>query len=175
MSLEILKKINDAVNGAGGDDASALQAAALQAAANASSLGPTILNKADDISKVIDNPEGARDLVIGAINDMPNLAETSNALNNILPDPGTPAFDAFVEKASADDLATAAAVLLAAEAKNMVDDEDYIKNFNPAAPDLSDSAKLAVELAKAASGKFDEDDSNSRLKDILGGLNLVPN
>jgi hypothetical protein len=173
MSLAVLQKINDAVQNAGEEEASALRAAALQAAANASNLGPTLLNKVDDIAGVIENPETAQDLVIGAIRDMSNLSETRDALTAILPEPG-PAFDAFVEKADANDLATAAAVLLAAEAKDMVDGDSYIENFNPEDPELSPSAALAVQLGIAASKKYEADDSGSRLKDILGGLNLVP-
>jgi hypothetical protein len=172
MSLEILKKIDAAVQGAGEDEASSLRAAALQAAANASSLGPTLLNKAGDIAGVLNDPDGAQNLVIDAIKDMPNLAETRDALNSLLPEPG-PAFDAFIEKADANDLATAAAVLLAAEAKDMMDTGDYIQNFDPADPNISPSAALAVQLATEASKKYDAGDSGGRFKDILDGLNLV--
>jgi hypothetical protein len=171
MSLAVLKKIQDAVNGASAEEASSLQAAALQAASNASGIGPVLLNKAGNISDVVNNPDSARDMVVDAINEMPNLKETGEALAAVLPEPGTPAFDAFVEKASADDLATAAAVLLAAEAKDK--DADFINNFDPAAANTS-SAQLAVALGTAASKKFDEGDSSGRFKDILGGLNLFP-
>jgi hypothetical protein len=173
MSLEILKKINDAVQNAGEDEASSLRAAALQAAANASNLGPTLLNKVDDISTVIENPENARGLVIETLNDMANLGETRDALTSMLPEPG-PAFDAFVEKASADDLAIAAAVLLAAEAKDAINSEEYFENFNPEDPEISPSASLAVLLAAEANKKYVDSDSGSRFKDILDGLNLVP-
>jgi hypothetical protein len=172
MSLEVLNKITAAIQDAGEDDASSLRAAALQAAANASSLGPTLLNKAGDISGVIEDPDGARNLIIDTINDMPNLEATRDALNSILPEDG-PAFDAFVEKASADDLAIAAAVLLAAEAKVEIDSGDYINNFDPENPNLSSSALLAVSLATEASKKYAADDSGSRLKEILDGLNLA--
>jgi hypothetical protein len=184
MSLEILKKINDAVQNAGEDEASSLRAAALQAAANASSLGPTLLNKADDIAGSINNAEDAQNLVIDAINDMSNLAETRDALNSLIPPPG-PAFDSFVEKADANDLATAAAVLLAAEAKDVMDDGDYIKNFDPSDPTLSPGAALAVQLATEAAKKYEAEaaasangngtgaSSGGFLKDILDGLNLV--
>lgn len=172
MSLEVLNKITDAVQDAGEEDVSSLRAAALQAAANASSLGPTLLNKAGDISGVIEDPDDARNLIIDTINDMPNLEATRDALNSILPGEG-PAFDAFVEKASADDLAIAAAVLLAAEAKGELDSGDYINHFNPENPNLSSSAALAVSLATEASKKYEASDSGSRLKEILDGLNLT--
>lgn len=169
MSLAILKKINDALKGADADEASSLQAAALEAAANASGLGPAILNQADDISQIMEDKDNAKGLVIDALNDMPNLKETGETLTSILPEPGTPEFAAFVEKADADDLATAAAILLAAEAKNQ--GEDYINTFDASA--ATGSAKLAVELAAAASRKYEETESSSRLKDILEGLNLI--
>jgi hypothetical protein len=169
MSLAVLKKIQDALKGAGSGATSDLQAAALGAAANASGFGSTILNKAGDISKVMEDKDNAKGLVVDAISDMPNLVETSETLTAILPKPGTGEFDAFVEKADADDLATAAAVLLAAEAKGK---DDYIDSFDPNTAD-TESARLAVELARAASQKYEEDNSAGRLKDILEGLNLV--
>jgi hypothetical protein len=174
LSLAVLKKIGDAVHGADADTASSLQAAALKAASNASGLGPALMNKMGQISELMENVDMAQDMVIDALNDMPNLEKTGAALAEVLPERGTPAFDAFVEKSSPDDLATAAAILLASEAKGEADNDDYIKNFDPSDPDISDSALLAVELAKAASQKMDDDGSNSRLKDVLGGLNLVP-
>ncbi|MDR1098897.1 MAG: hypothetical protein LBL28_00300 [Treponema sp.] len=174
MSLAVLKKIKDAVDNASPETASSLQAAALQAAANASNMGPTLLNKVANISDVTDNMDDAKQLVIDTINEMSNLSETSSTLTAVLPEPGTPSFDAFIEKANADDLATAAAVLIAAEAKGKVDGDEFINNFDPANPDLSSSAVLAIELAKAASQKYENGSSGSRLKDIIAGLNLIP-
>jgi hypothetical protein len=170
MSLELLKKIRDAVRGAGGGEAAELQAAALQAAVNASGLGSTILNSASDIAGAVDNPENAKKFT-GILNDMPNLEETGKVLTETLPEPGTPAFDAFVEKADPDDLAAASMALLASEAKGK--DEDFIDNFDPSAAETG-SAKLAVALAEAASKKYDESDSGGLFKDLLGGLNLFP-
>ncbi|MDR1278429.1 MAG: hypothetical protein LBK02_06735 [Treponema sp.] len=174
MSLAVLKKIKDAVDNASPEEASSLQAAALQAAANASNMGPTLLNKVADISSVTNSADDAKQLVIDTINDMSNLSETSNVLTAVLPEPGTPSFDVFIEKANADDLATAAAVLIAAEAKGKVDSDEYINNFDPSSPDLSSSAVLAIELAKAATQKYENGSSGSRLKDIIVGLNLIP-
>jgi hypothetical protein len=174
MSLEVLKKIKDAMQNASPEEASSLQASALQAAANASNLGPALLNKIGDISSATGNMDDAKQLVVSTLNEMSNLGATSDTLTSMLPEPGTPSFEAFVEKASADDLATAAAVLIAAEAKGKVDSDEYINNFDPAAPDLSDSALLAIELAKAASQKYETNTSGSRLKDIIDGLNLIP-
>jgi hypothetical protein len=172
MSLEILKKINNAVQDAGEEDASSLRAAALQAAANASNLGPTLLNHVGDITSVLEEPADVANLVVDAINDMSNLGETRDALTVMFSEREGPAFDAFIEKANADDLAIAAAVLLAAEAKDMLDAEEYITNFDPAA-DLSPPAALAVKLATEAAKKYEASNSNSRLKEILDGLHLV--
>jgi hypothetical protein len=173
MSLAVLKKIGDALERASPDDASTLQAAALEAAANASGFGPTLLNKASDISSLMEDKNNAKGLIIDTINDMPNLQETGEILTAVIPEPDTPEFDAFIEKADADDLATAAAVLLAAEAKSSSDSGDYINNFDSSASGLSPSANLAVKLAGEASKKYEETNSTSRLKDILEGLNLV--
>jgi hypothetical protein len=104
---------------------------------------------------------------------MPNLTETSETLTAVIPEPGTEEFDAFIEKADADDLATAAAVLFAAEAKSSSDSGDYINNFDSAASGLSPSANLAVKLAEGASKKYEDNNSTGRFKDILEGLNLV--
>jgi hypothetical protein len=173
LSLAILKKIKEALEGANPDDASSLQSAALEAAANASGFGPTLLNKASDISEIMENPDNVKGLVIDAINDMPNLKETGETLIAIVPDPSTPEFADFVAKADADDLATAAAILLASTAKDSLDGEGFINDFDPSAPDIPPSATLAVELAKAAAQKYSETESGGRLKDVLEGLNLV--
>jgi hypothetical protein len=173
MSFEILVKIQEALENADPGAASSLQAAALEAAANASGFGQTLLNKASDISQLMEDKDNAKGLVIDAINDMPNLKETGELLTAILPDPSTPEFADFIAKADADDLATAAAVLLASTAKDNLDSEDFLTTFDPSAPDLPPSATLAIELAKAAAQKYEENESAGRLQDILEGLNLV--
>jgi hypothetical protein len=119
----------------------------------------------------MEDKDNAKGLIIDAINDMPNLKKTGETLTSILPAPDTPEFTACVEKADADDLATAAAILLAAEAKGKGD--DYINNFDPDDALATDSAKLAVGLANAALKKYEETESAGRLKDILEGLNLI--
>jgi hypothetical protein len=171
MSLELLKKIRDAASGAGGEEAAGLQAAALQAAVNASGLGATLLNNVDNITGAIENPEGAAKDFSKILNEMPNLEQSGEILTEVLPDPGTPEFDAFVEKASPDDLTTAAVALLAAEAKGK--DESFIDNFDPSAAETG-STKLAVAMAEAALKKYDDSDSGGMFKDLLGGLNLIP-
>jgi hypothetical protein len=173
MSLEVLKKIKDALAGASPEEASSLRAAALAAAANASGFGSAVLNGAGDISKLMENPDNSKGMMVDALNDMSNLGTSSDNLTAILPEPGTADFDAFVEKASADDLAAAAAVLFAAEAKGSSDSDGFINDFDANNPNNSSSAALSVELAKAASRKYDESDSGGRYKDLLSGLNLI--
>ncbi|MDR1239023.1 MAG: hypothetical protein LBK27_02830 [Treponema sp.] len=176
MSYAVLQNIKDAMEGAGADEASILQAAALQAAANASNLGPVLIGQIAniaEITEILDDPEGVANLVTQTLNELTNLEDTSAILAGVLPDPGdATAFEAFVNQAKPDDLAVAAAVLLAAEAKGNSD--DFFTDFNPEEPSNSDAAKLAVALAQAAIGKYEDAGSNSRLKDILNGLNLIP-
>jgi hypothetical protein len=159
LSLALLKKIKDAgVN-------PALQAAALQVAANASGLGAAILQHADDISNI--DSTNATGIVVEALNDMSNLAETGTVLEDILPSPGTPAWDAFVDASGAEDLAMAAMVLLAGKAKEENDPENYIDNFQTT---TGPTETLAKELALAAKAKHS---GGGFLEDMLNGLHLV--
>jgi hypothetical protein len=178
LSLGVLKGIDDAVKNASGSDKIKLQDAALGAAVNASGLGASVLNNAGEFSSA-DNSEKAKDMVVDAINDMKNLAETSAVLGSILPDPDADpeGFQAFADAADPNDLAMAAAVLLASEGKKHVDDgdealSDYVDNFDASGPGLSDSEKLAVKLAEAAAQKTEG--LNDSMKNLLDGLNLTP-
>ena len=167
LSLELLKKIGEAVDKASDDDKAKLQSAAIEAAVNSVGLGQTLINAVGDLSEIdTDDPDAAKDLVIDAINSMPNLEEASESLGNLLKDPTN-----FIETASADDIALAAILLLAGDAKkNGSDDMDeYIEDF---INDPSDQAKLALELAEALEDKVE--DLSESLKTILDGLNLWP-
>jgi hypothetical protein len=168
MSLALLKNIDSA--GANPD----LQAAALQVAANASGLGTAILQHTDDINNI--NENNAKDIVIDALNGLSNVAETGTVLGQILPDPSSTepadiaAWDNFVAASSAEDLAMAAAVLLAAEAKNAPKGaSDYIEDFDPTTP-ATPTEKLAISLATAAK---DKPSTGGFLEDLLKGLNLI--
>ncbi|MDR0877385.1 MAG: InlB B-repeat-containing protein [Treponema sp.] len=179
MALALLKGIKDTVSGASDEELAALQGAALEAAAliaaaNAVALGPTILNtlgNANDISGMMEDPDSVKDMILDTLNSLPNLEESSSLLTEILPEPGTQAFDDFVEKANSEDLVMAAALIIAAEAKGNIDDPDYISNIDPENPPAE--AALAAALAVAAVGKMDESGTGGSLKDILKGLNLV--
>jgi hypothetical protein len=173
LSLELLKSIKNAVSKASPDDASSMQEAALRAAANATGLGHAVLNQIGNSADALHESNNAISLVVGSIDYLKNLQDVSSALESILPEPGTPAFDAFVEKASPEDLAVAAAlVLLAAEAQTHNDGTEYLKNFKPNDPSatLTPQEKYAVALAEAAVGKGMDD---GPLKSLLSGLNLT--
>jgi hypothetical protein len=177
LSLEVLKGIGKALEDADADEKSSLQAAALQAASNASGMGAAIMHQAGNISEAMEDKDNVKGLVADVLGEMDNLGETSDVLSDILPEPGTPEFNAFVEKADADDLAMAAAILLAAEAKEQVNSEDYFTSFDPKDPgaSLNPRENMAVALAKSALGKGDDPNSglSGRLKEILEGLNLL--
>jgi len=171
LSLAVLKKINEALTGANAGDTAVLQASALQAAANAVGLGSAILSQAGNITSALQSQDKAIELVIGTVNGLKNLQETGSTLTVILPEPGTQAFDDFVDKASAEDIAiTAALILLAAESQRSRSPEDYLADFDPSdLSALNQQELMAVELAKAAAGKG----LDGPLNDLLNGLNLA--
>jgi len=171
LSLAVLKKINEAFAGANAGDTAVLQASALQAAANAVGLGSAILSQAGNITSALQSQDKAIELVIGTVNGLKNLQETGSTLTAILPEPGTQAFDDFVDKASAEDIAiTAALILLAAESQRSRSPEDYLADFDPSdLSALNQQELMAVELAKAAAGKG----LDGPLNDLLNGLNLA--
>ncbi|MDR1318014.1 MAG: hypothetical protein LBJ90_00185, partial [Treponema sp.] len=117
LSLEVLRGIDKAQRNSGGSEKAALQAAALKAASNASGMGTALMHQAGNISEIMEETGNAKKLVADILGDMNNLNKTSDILVNTLPAPGTPEYDVFAGKASADDLAMTAAIMLAAEAK----------------------------------------------------------
>jgi hypothetical protein len=93
----------------------------------------------------------------------------------ILPDPADPvAFDAFVDSASADDLALAAALILAGEAKK-VDNLDIFNDHGTVTipPESQGAVDFAEALATAALDKPSTGNS-SNLLDLLGQLGFTP-
>ncbi|MDR0402394.1 MAG: hypothetical protein LBH35_02265 [Treponema sp.] len=162
QALALLKGIKDA--GAG----PTLQAAALQAASNASGLGAAILQHADDIGNI--NETNAKEIVIDTLNGLGNVVEAGTVLEEILPDPSSAAdWNAFVAVSGAEDLAMAAALLLAGKAKASGDPDAYITGFSSiSSPDSTEV--LAKELADAARNKHS---GGGFLEDILSGLNLT--
>ena len=159
LSLAVLKKIRDAANKATGEDKHKLQSAALEAAVNAAGLGQAALGAASDLGSLEDDPKA---VVIDAINGMDNLDAAASILTEIL----AGGFDATT--ADPNDLAMAAVVLLAAEAKKAPGGIDgYIDHFDSQAPQ-SPAEQLAVDLALAAI-----DNVSGTMKDLLESLNLV--
>jgi hypothetical protein len=169
QSLALLDKIADAVAKASAADAAVLQAAALEAASNASGVATAILANTGNLLEALDNDDDIIPIVSTAIAGLSNLAEAATLLESILPDPSdTTAFNAFVAEASPEDLAMAAIVLLAAEAQASPGGvEVYIENYT------STSGTLAVELAKAAAAAYTASGGTGPLADILSGLNLT--
>jgi hypothetical protein len=162
MSLALLKGILDAGTNP------ELQVASLQIAANASGLGAAIFQHADDISNI--NATNAKGIVVDALNSLSNVVEAGTVLEDILPSPGTPAWDAFVAASGAEDLAMAAMVLLAGKAKDSGNPEGYISAF-PTLPITPGSPEeMAKELAGAARNNYS---GGGFLEGILKGLNLI--
>jgi hypothetical protein len=173
LSLEVLRKIRAAADRAGPEAAASLRAEGLKAGVNAVDLGSSLLNSIEDISGVGD-PDQATDMLVGAINAMPNLAETAAALSGLVPDPAleTAAFNAFIDAADLNDLAMAATVLLAAEAKASGNSAGYIGSIDIADPTKPPSA-LVQTLAEKAKEKYDAGDGGGLLGSLLEGLGLV--
>jgi hypothetical protein len=183
LSLEVLKKIKAAAENASPEDKAKLQAAALEAAVNASGLAQSVLNNAGEISSIA-NADDAKKLVLDAVNSMSNLEEAGSLLNQIIPAPADPlhpeddpAFTSFTDNASVDELAMAAVVLMAGEAKQTVNSggtaslEDYIDSVDPANP--TGSQELAVAMALAATVATRADELSGPMRDALKGLNLI--
>jgi hypothetical protein len=174
QSLALLDKIKDALATASAEDQAVLQAAALSAASNASGVATSILSNAGDLLNAMES--GQQSDIISVVSDaiagLSNLASTATVLADILPAPGTPAFDDFVAQASPEDLAMAAIVLLAAEAQASGGVEHYITQFPPTSPNTTES--LAVALAGAAAASYAASGGTGQLADILAGLHLTP-
>ena len=182
LSLAVLQKIKDAMDNASGDDRQILQEAALTAAVNAVGLGQSVLGALEKLSSIggDDAESQAKDTVLKAINDMTNLDSAGQALLDILPSPDSDEFDAFTAQANANDLALAAAVLLAGEAKSQAGNsengmESYIDDVADRieSGDLNESERLAQALALAAALEGREDELSQPLKDVLSSLNLL--
>jgi hypothetical protein len=149
QSLALLERIAEANTA---NPSPELQAAALEAATNASGIGSAILQYAGDISSI--DTSNAEDIAVAAINSLSNAVEAGAVLASIIPTPDltpTPGsdWDNFVTTASAEDLAMAALVILAGQAKDSGDTATYISSF-PASPTAGSPEALAKALADAA-------------------------
>jgi hypothetical protein len=159
MSLEVLKGI------AGSDKKSdpAMQAGALQAAANATDISNAMLKNISDITGGMDS-ETSKSVMVDAIGDMHNLEDTAAALLQILPASSNPADYNGLDPA---DLAVAAMVLLAAEARQSGDASSYIDTIDSSTGGTLDVIKAMAQSAEEryTGGGF--------LGDILDNLNLL--
>jgi hypothetical protein len=146
LSLELLKKIRGTVNTVSAGEKAILQAAALNAAANAADPVKAVQKFIDGDTEI--DGTNAADLFNKITGELKNLAETAENLKGALPAtavPGDPEFDAFIAVADPYYLALAAAVLFANDAVQDGDSAAYISGYtNPGA------SPLAEALAKAA-------------------------
>jgi hypothetical protein len=166
LSLEVLKGIGKSVGSASGADKTKLQNAAVTAAVNASNLTNTLMQNAPAVSD-LENADEVKGLITNTLNSMNNLAPASDALIGILAQ-DTPG---FIASASADDLATAAALILAGEAKK-ADNLDIFSDYQ--GPGTNTSLALAEELATAALDKQSANGESSKLLDLLTELGFNP-
>jgi hypothetical protein len=174
LSLEVLQRINEAMGSASEEGKIKLQNAAVTAAVNASNLTNTLMNNVTEVSN-LENADDVKGLIADTLGGMDNLAPASDALTAILPDPDdTGAFDAFTASASADDLALAAALILAGEAKKGGEEifTDYENATIP--PESQDAVDLAEALATAALDKQPAGGESSNLLDLLAKLGFKP-
>ncbi|MDR2371236.1 MAG: hypothetical protein LBD71_07125 [Treponema sp.] len=166
LSLELLKKIKNTVNSVSGGEKALLQAAALNAAANAAAPVKAVQKYIDGDTEV--NKNNAADLFNKITGELKNRAETAETLKGILPAaavPGNPEFDAFVNAADPYYLALAAAILFADDAVKSGDSAGYMAAYT--SPGAS---PLAEALTKAA---FDKGgDTLGIAGDLLDNLHL---
>jgi hypothetical protein len=169
LSLEVLKGIGKSVENASGEDKTKLQNAAVTAAANAANLTNTLINNVPNIAN-LEKPEDVKDLVTSTLNSMNNLTPTADALTGILAQDT----DAFVNSASAEDLALAAALILAGEAKKGGDAIFTDPTTATIPPESQAVVDLAEKLAVAALDKQPADGETSNLLDLLTELGFQP-
>ena len=175
LALEVLKGIKNAMASAKGAEKASLQNAAVTAAANASGVGSAILSNAGNINDTLSSGGDVVGVVSTAIAGLGSLSDTSALLKDTLPSPTTDkaGYDEYVKSASAESLANAAVVLLAAQAQKSGGVETYINStFDPAVPTNAEET-LAVALAASAADKYATEGGTGPLADILGSLNLT--
>ncbi|MCL2094138.1 MAG: hypothetical protein FWH12_08095 [Treponema sp.] len=170
MSMALLRNISSSVGSARGSDRQKLQNAAMKAAVNAVGLGQSVLQSVGQLGSIGSDGEG-RDLILDTINTMPNLISAGTVLASSLPHSSDPGFDDFAAQADPNDLALAAVVILAGEAKKsgFTDLNDYVDHYHL---QPNENEELALALAYAAALDSRQDELNEPLRNILQGLNL---
>ncbi len=182
LSLAVLDGIGDSMAGATPEEQAVLRGAAVELAVTASGVGTAVLRDSGTILETLDggdleDPAVKSELIAqvsSSLSGLSNLQDTSTALIAVMPSPDdTVAFDAFVENATADDLAMAAVVLLAAESDDSEGGtEAYIDGFDSESETLSPAEELAVALAVKAADKNETEGGTGTLNDLLEALNL---
>ena len=171
MSLEVLKGIKNASKNAKGQDLLTLQQASIQSATNATGLAAALISQAGNVSNINDIND-AKELLESSLASIKNINSVSDNLNEILSRPGDQGWDSFVENSSADDMAIAAVLLLAGEAKASGDCYNYFDSFDPQNP-ADAKGDLAVALVKEAVDKAGSSGLSDSLKALVEGLNLL--
>jgi hypothetical protein len=166
----LLGKIDEAAKTAQGSDKTALQDAALKAAANASGLTTAILENAGTLLETGESDADITKTIDGILKDIDgeSLRQIADNLRSVL-DTSQGAYRQGT-KASNEDLAVAAVILLLADAKEAGDLEDYLdsfasrKNLNP-----TSNEETALFLAGIIAQKNTDDEIISQL---LSAMNL---
>lgn len=155
LAAALLDSIAAAIPGASPEDAAALQAAALDVAANASGVTTALYGTLStiDVNNIQNIDQNALlDTISATLAGLDTLQSVAATLADIIPYSvsGTSiTLDAdFVAAATPEDLVAAAIVLVAAEAQASENVQGYISTFNPSSP--SDNAAIAVALVNAA-------------------------
>lgn len=178
-SLIVLDGLAAVIAAASDEQQPALVALALGVASNASGVGGALLQSTGSLADLLMNgdfedesvQEDLFAIVDSAIAGLGTLSDTAATLVSILT--GTSAsIDDIAATASADDLAMAAVVLLAASAADAGGVADYV-DYLGTSPALNATEQLAADLAEAAAAKYAAEGGTGPLADLLAALNLT--
>jgi paraquat-inducible protein B len=164
----LLSKIADSAKKTTGKEKAELQDAALKAAANASGLATEVLKNAETLLKTANGNTGdIQHSIDGILKDIngSNLQQISEDLNSVLTGNNYNG-----NKASNEDLAMAAIILLLADAQKADTLEDYLDSFSGRQQNdtpLSRNEEKALSLAKIIADRHIDDDIISQLLDAM--------
>jgi len=174
-SYALLQKLKDSKGGLSDDEWNELLGASLGAAANAVGFGQAVIGAAGNIGN-IENLDGVQDVLLDALNSLSNVEGTGDILSEILPPPGTEAFDTFTDNASSEDLAVAAMILVLGEVSKAVDGdfEDFLDNpGNYEIPPDTQALAQAMAIVAVLADRPGSLDDDSPLKGILDLFKLL--
>jgi hypothetical protein len=172
FATTLLGKISDSVETARGDEKAALQDAGLKAAANASGLATSILDNAGTLLKGsegdITDIQTTIDAILKDINGE-DLQQIAADLRAILNNETINTYKAKT-KASDEDLAVAAIVLLLADAKKTGNLNSYLNQFaNRKDVNPTENEKKAILLAGVIAERTID---NEIINELLSAMNL---